>query len=264
MSQIQTILKTLGLTETEVNIYLSGLAFPSIGATELSKQTSIKRPTVYHALETLMQKGLVSKKGTGSKVVFSMTPPKNIKKLVDQKIDGLEKQKTALDELIPLLEQRHGSKIEQMSVAHYEGIDGIKLVVEEALYCKSRHWDIIAPRKNFFSEFDTAYSNYYLETRKRRKLTARTLWEKGLPIKKKLNKEEIRQRQPRYLPKSMEGNFKSVIILFDDKVAIISSLKTLSAVLITSEEIHNTFSAMFEGLWNTSLPYEKMQQFLTK
>jgi hypothetical protein len=50
----------------------------------------------------------------------------------------------------------------------------------------------------------------------------------------------------------MHGKFKSVIIIFDDKIAIISSIKELTAILIQSQEIHDTFLAMFEGLWESS------------
>jgi len=53
----------------------------------------------------------------------------------------------------------------------------------------------------------------------------------------------------------MHGTFKSVIILFDDKTAIISSLKELSGVMLQSQEIHDTMLALFEGLWVNSEKY---------
>lgn len=249
----------MGLTKTESKVYLAGLAHSGIGAQELSKETQVKRPTVYHALETLVQKGLVSKKGTGARRVFHMTAPENIKKLLDQKIEALEQQKQTLDALIPLLAQRQqGTKADSVEVVQYEGIEGIKLVVEEALYCKSRSWDIIAPRTNFFSQFEKEYAQYYLRARKNRRIVSRSLWEKTdsgdktRPGGKILDPDTIRERNPRYLPDVMHGKFQSVMILFDDKVAIISSYKTLSAILIRSKEIHGFMSMMFEGLWQSS------------
>ena len=151
MSKLEEQLVLLGLTNTEAQLYLAGLTHKGTGAHELAKETAIKRPTVYHALETLIQKGLVSKKGTGARRVFHMTSPEHIGHLLDTQIAGLEEQKKGLEILIPFLNARVGDvSSDHIEVTQYEGIGGVKIVVEEALYCKSRHWEIIAPSKNFW------------------------------------------------------------------------------------------------------------------
>ncbi|NTW13782.1 MAG: hypothetical protein HGA31_01995, partial [Candidatus Moranbacteria bacterium] len=79
----------------------------------------------------------------------------------------------------------------------------------------------------------------------------RSLWE-FTPDRRALTVKELRDRDPRYLPEVMNGKFRSVIIIFDDKVAFVSSLNTLSAVLIHSDEIRQTMTALFDGLWTLS------------
>lgn len=258
MEKIKLILKNIGLTSTETEIYLAGLSYVSIGVSELEKQTRIKRTTIYHAIETLQAKGLCGKKGTGSRLVFTMTKPENIERLIGNEISRLENQRTELQEIVPLLNQRLKQDESKIQVTHYEGIEGIKLVVEEALYARVRHWDILAPAKNFFSEFDKSYARYFMETRTVRKISARSLWEQEAG-RRVLTAEEIRLRNPRYLPDVMKGKFRTVIIIFDDKVAYISSLKELSAVLIQSEEMTATVKAMFDGLWEVSLEYGEIK-----
>lgn len=248
------LLVDLGLSKTEAHVYRAGLALSPASATELSRKTGIKRPTVYHALETLMRKGLAAKKGTGARLAFSMAAPSTLASLVDRQIDKLEKRKASIGLLVPLLAAHAPSA--QVDVAHYEGVDGVRAVVEEALYCKSRHWEIIAPKENFFAQFDKDYARYFLETRQRRGIIARSLWEKGLP-RHALSEQEQRLRNPRWLPDAVRGAFKSLLVIFDDKVAIISSYDALSAILIRSEEIRATFTAMFEALWLTAEPYGK-------
>lgn len=254
MDNIDNLLKSFGLSTTEIHIYRTGLAYSSIDVAELSKQTHIKRPTVYHALQTLSEKGFISKKGTGSKLVFCMVSPDKVKKLIDQKIQQLEERKNSLDELAIFFAKNTLKEADKTKVEHYEGIDGMKLVIEEALYCRSRHWDIMAPKKNFFSEFDKEYATYFMETRKKRKIQARSLWDKEWT--KTLSAEELSQRQPRSLPATLTKKFRSVIILFDDKLAIISSYASLSAILIQSKEVHDTVEALFEGLWTVSEEYK--------
>ncbi len=246
------LLSALGLTKTEATIYRAGLTRSPASATELSRKTGIKRPTVYHALETLMAKGLVAKKGSGARLAFSMTPPTSLQSLIDRQIDKLEQQKSSIAALVPLLKKTAAPAT--VDVAHFEGLEGVKMVVEEALYCRSRRWDIVAPKENFFATFDRAYAKYFLQSRTHRGIIARSLWEKGLP-RHVLSDEELRIRNPRWLPDSAKGTFTSLIILFDDKVAIISSSEVLSAILIRSEEIHATFTAIFEMLWTSAKPY---------
>lgn len=247
------LLLELGLSKTEARVYRAGLARSPASATELSRKTGIKRPTVYHALETLMQKGLAAKKGSGARLAFSMAPPSTLTTLVDRQIDRLESRKTSIGQLASLLAAQ-ASSAARVEVAHYEGVEGVRAVVEEALYCKSKRWEIIAPKENFFAQFDKDYARYFLETRERRGIIARSLWEKGLP-RHILSEQELRMRNPRWLPDEVRGAFKSLLILFDDKVAIISSYDALSAILIRSEEVHATFKAMFEALWLTAEPY---------
>ena len=261
MDKIHAFLIRLGLTDTEAHIYRAGLEVPSIGVHELTKETNIKRPTIYHALETLLQKGLISKKGTGKRLVFVMSNPENLKRLLDSRIREIEEEKKSIDDFIPILLTATNKETTNIQTVQYEGIEGIKSVVEEALYCKSRHWDILAPTQNFFSEFDKSYAAYFMNARNSRGLTARTLWEPR-PIEKRstsriLSVEQIRARNPRYLPEHLIGKFKSVLIIFDDKVAVITSLQQKTAILITSQEIHDTISTLFEGLWMVSKEYKK-------
>lgn len=262
MMNVVTMLKDAGLTTTEAEIYRIGWSEGPVGVKELATLTRTKRPTVYHALSTLMQKGLAARERVGGRDMFSMTPPGRMKIIVDAQIAELEQRKNALDSLAPLLGPG-GAGTKATEVMHYEGVDGVRAVVEEALYCRSGRWDIIAPRKNFFSEFDKAYAKYFLETRKQRKIIARSLWEKTdgggsrTPGGNALSTDDVRERQPRYLPEVMRGKFSSVVIIFDDKIAYISSLKKPTAVLIRSSDLHATMAAMFEGLWSCSEPYEK-------
>lgn len=260
MQDIESILSELGLTRTETTVYLAGLSRPSIGVHELMTETRIKRPTVYHALETLMQKGLVSKHGTARRLEFVMTKPRQFEHLVEREIGRLQEQKQKIISALPLLESRLSSDSNNgVKVSQFDGIDGVKTVVEEALYCKSRRWDILAPRRNFFSDFDPVYRKYFLKTREDRGIVARSLWEKETAERDRLlTSEEIERRNPRYLPESLHGKFESLVILFDNKAAIITSLKTHSAILIESEEAHRLLSTMFEGLWLVAAPYAKV------
>ena len=264
MKETEEALVELGLTLTEAKIYLAGLGQESVGIQELGKKTGVKRPTIYHVMYTLTEKGLVSEKKINNKLQFTMCAPVQIAKFIEQQKQLIIERQKKLEAIIPTLStwQDKKSKQEITSVSQYQGIEGVKTVFDIAFYCKSRHWDIIAPISNFLGEYDKQYSEYYLNARKYHQITSRTLWEyhtdgqKVSPHKRKLTLEEIRQRNPRFMPISMHGKFKSMMILFDDKIAIISPLEKLSAVLITSKEVHKMFSSMFQSIWDISEEYK--------
>lgn len=255
MEQTIKSLVNIGLTQTEAQIYLAGLGQDSIGVQEIAKKTRIKRPTIYHAVKTLLDKGIVAERKIGGKSLFVMSSPETLKSYVHRQKQKLEKQELAIDELIPFLTKQTNGDDSAIQTVEYQGIEGVKTVFEEALYCKDRHWDIIAPVNNFLREYNKDYAANYLKTRARRDITVRTLWEHK-PNSRKLTPMEIRDRNPRFMPESMQGRFNSMIILFDDKIAIIAPFSKLSAILITSKELKNMFTALFGTIWSISEKYE--------
>lgn len=245
-------LESLGLGKTEARLYLAGLSFPqSVSVPELQKQTDLKRPTIYHNLNLLMSRGLVSKVESLNKTLYIFSPPAQLERNVEAEVRDAKAKMKTLARLSKQLEELQPN-IGQVSVRHFEGIQGIKTVVDMALFCKTPKWQVIAPADNFFSQFDERYASYYLITRKRHGIKSKTLWEKPIGGGRPLSKEELIERNPRYLPKSMQGQFSTTTIIFDNKVAIITSMKELSAVLVESSELSSLFSAMFEGLWEVS------------
>lgn len=255
MNESVESLVAVGLTATEAKIYLAGLDSDAITVQEIGQKTKIKRPTIYHAIGTLSEKGLVSEKRRGHKIHYSMAAPDSLHGFVELQKETIEKRAEKLNELIPLLSQQSTAKKEGISVVQYSGIEGMKMVMDIAFYCRSKRWDVIAPYKNFLREYDKDYAQRYLRARKYHGIVSRTLWEDGMRDTKALTAEEKKERNPRLMPWVMHGKFKSMMILFDDKIAIFSSYEKLSAILITSKELHGMFQAMFDGIWEVSEAY---------
>lgn len=256
MKETEQSLISIGLTPTEAKIYLAGLVHESLNIQDLAKYTKIKRPTIYHAIETLIEKGLVAKKKLGNKSQFTMTAPENIRGFLERQRDLVQDRTKKLETLIPFLElQQKSGQGDGTSVVQYDGIEGMKTVLDMAFYCKSKRWDIIAPIKNFLREFDRDYALRYLNARKYHDITSRTLWEPILGSRT-LSAEEIEERNPRFMPTAMQGKFKSMMILFDDKIAVFSSYDEPTALLITSKELSQMFLAMFQAIWALAEKYK--------
>lgn len=253
MKAITTYLESIGLSKTESQLYISGLKTPS-SIDDLIKNTTVKRSTAYHAMETLQAKGLASSRRENGRLLFIMTSPDNIASYLDHQSKELERKQVELDRLLPLFPSPPESKSNGYHIEHYESIEGIKKVMDIALECKNPEWRIIAPKQNFFSEYDQDYARYYLTKRQAHKIKAKSLWEAPLEGKSsgRLTLRDILARNPRYLPSKFRGKFGAVIIIFDDKVAYISSLKNSESLLIQSSDFSSTMQVMFDSLWDTS------------
>jgi sugar-specific transcriptional regulator TrmB len=256
MKYLETLLTDIGLTLTEAKIYIAGRALKTVTVQSLAQKTKVKRPTIYHAINSLLEKGLVTESKRGNKAHFTMSPPENIRGLIEEQRSAVDKKSQQLDAALPLLmmQSLHDS-VDALSVVQYHGIDGMKTVMDIAFHCKSKHWDVIAPYKNFLRDYDAEYAQKYLRARKYHGITSRTLWEEGMRTDRGPTPEERRERNPRLMPWTMHGKFKSMMILFDDKIAIFTSLEHGSAILISSQEIHSFFHTLFEGIWEFSEQY---------
>lgn len=244
---IHQLLSELGLSSTEQQLYLAGLELTSVTVDWLIRRVGVNRTTAYHALGTLAQKGFCAESKQSGRLVYAMTPAANLEDVLQVREREIAKQKQQLRELASLFPIPAESEATETHVEQYSGEQGVKQAIEKALYCKSRSWDIIAPKDNFFSQIDTSYAKYFMDTRKERKIAARTLWESN--SSSDLSLQDLRDRKPRYLPPAFSKRFKSVVILFDDKALFLPSKGRQAAVIVTSDEIVQTLSVMFDALW---------------
>jgi predicted transcriptional regulator len=257
MNDMAQQLQVFGLNKTEAQLYLTGLAYAEgVGVQELQKRTGLKRPTIYHNLDLLANRGLVAKVASLNRTLYVFSPPEQLERGVEAEV---RQAKAKLRTLATLTKQLTDLQPQSDStiVRHFEGVQGIKTGVDMALFCRQPTWRVIAPRDNFFRQFDNKYAQYYLVTRKRHGIKSRTLWERPDQAGRSLTKQELAERQPRYLPDVMRGQFNATTIIFDNKIAIITSLHEQSAVLIESTELSQLFGAFFEGLWSASTAYEQ-------
>jgi len=246
MQEPHAILARLGLAESESAVYLAMLRGART-ARDIMKITRQKRPTVYYAIGKLEERGLVRDTGRGDER-YAPEPPERLSTIVATRKKELDALAAEVKELLPSLTMRaHGAE-KRPHVAFYEGAEAVKGVIMETLYCRGRHIDSIAPKDNFFWQVGHGFADAYVGERSARKIRTRNLWES--PIDAKLRKRYYAGlSEIRLLPKVVQGRFATTVFLYDDKVLYISSLENAYALLVTSQEHHDTMTAFFDGLW---------------
>jgi sugar-specific transcriptional regulator TrmB len=253
---ILALLKNLGLTEKETTLLLICMGQPETSVDFLAARSGIKRPTIYYVMQTLIQKGLISETRDNGRLKFQATSVDGLQQFAQReanRINSYSEQITRLHNLFPV---SSADTLAKVSVEQFSGIEGIKAAIEKALYSQRREWLIVAPASynNFFGQFDKDYWEYFNDTRRQRKIKARSLWEYEKKLSRQIGVQDLVMRKPRYLPKELSGMFRSIMIVFDNRVLFVTSIGEKTAVVINSEELSAMMRAFFEGLWLGSKP----------
>jgi sugar-specific transcriptional regulator TrmB len=246
---IKAFLNELGLTPTEISLYIAGLRYRQQTVTELAKRSGIKRTTTQSAIATLIEKGMMSAHAQSGAMLYMAVDPELIDRRFIERIDMLKQQRLDFINILPLFDDVKNTSVTTTEVTSFHGLEGVKTAVDTALFCVSRQWKIIAPERNFFSEIGTEYAKYFISIRKKRGIRAQSLWEPSFVAKRTFDETAFEFRNPRVLPKELAGRFTASIIIFDNSVLFITSASEMSAVLIRSTEIHQIMGLFFNGVW---------------
>ncbi len=127
------ILEEIGLTKTEIKIYLALLKLGQTTTTQIIRDSQINPAKVYEFLDKLIQKGLVSYVIKSNKKYFSASSPEILKELIKEKKEKLDKQEKEIDDILPSLKgvMKEGRDIINSEI--YEGFNGIKSIYEKIL-----------------------------------------------------------------------------------------------------------------------------------
>lgn len=248
MVKVEEFLQQIGLSKSEVILYLAGLKTPLATVSQLATSTKLKRPTVYHGLNALVEKGLTTEVKDGKELQYTMKPAEQVEDYINGRVGAMQQQASILQDLLPQFPVAEAKANPPSVIQHFTGIKQVRELIDRALYCKTHHWDIVAPRQNFIAESDEAYIRHFKRVRREQNIQSCTLWE-GRWEEGKISLADVMHRKPRYLPREYDGRFKSMMILYDKKVAFIGSYAQQEALLIESKEIHDFQQMLFEALW---------------
>ncbi|MBS3147499.1 TrmB family transcriptional regulator [Candidatus Woesearchaeota archaeon] len=232
-------LKDYGLTENEINVYVTLLKIGEATAQSIAKQAGIPRTTTYHLLDSLLQKGLASFVEKGVIKYFQATPPERLVELLAEK-------KRRIEEIVPQLKKIALTIKEKPKVVVHEGSQGIKAILQDILDERKEilhYGDIISLQK----VLPFAFPNF-IRRRVEKKIPIRILCKREEPHKDLLKTAKKEYRSFAFIPN--EYTFKTSIFLYANK-AVILSLHTepYFGIVISNNDYYQTQKNLFELLW---------------
>src|SRR4030042_178155 len=246
---LNSLLQSLNFSEKETAVYLALLELGSAKAIEISKKTDLNRTTVYDLMESLMQKGLISKYKKGSSTFFNALEPERLLTYLDREKEEkekiIERQKKKVKELLPQFISLENIASTKPLVQFFEGEKGMREAYEDTLTSR----EIILA----FANLETMYEglpNFFPEYFKRRAgkkifILAIVPRNKLSINQSKLNQEEM--RDTRFLQEE-KMTFSPEVNIYNNKM-LIASWKEKMAIIIESKELADLKKLTFNLLW---------------
>ncbi|HBU06593.1 MAG TPA: hypothetical protein DEB09_00745 [Candidatus Magasanikbacteria bacterium] len=240
--QITDYLQQFGLNKKQAEIYLACLKLGPSKVGNIQKESQIKRTTLYDILSELEKQGLIIHTTKQKTRIYSATSPDKLSELVEQK-------KTAIQTIMPDLQELFFSIAYRPNVRFYEGNEGIKEIYKETLNCKDKKILQIVSVKDFVEFPGKNFMEWYVKERAKKNITAKAIHPKSGDVYNNffgINDDALK-REVRYMPKSLFS--MSMMMIYDNNVVAMSTKKENYGFVIESKEYSTAMRTMFEFLW---------------
>src|SRR4030042_2221804 len=128
------VLLQLGLSESEINVFLTLLQSGPASVQDISRASGINRVTIYSALVHLEKKGLVAETKKGARRLFVAEQPEELKTIIEEKGENIRRIDLEFENLVlPVLKAIDANQENKPEIRFYEGLDGIYKVYENML-----------------------------------------------------------------------------------------------------------------------------------
>jgi predicted transcriptional regulator len=249
--QLKT-LQDIGLSKTQVQLYLTSLKHGMLSVLELSKVAKINRQQIYHDAEKLVELGLydITKK-RGRKYIPAS--PARLDTLAKEKSLEFEQKLSQIQAIIPILENISVKNNAKVTVKYYEGINKIKEAYQQELK-ESKNSEGLC----FAGSLDHLYQffphSYWDKWNKQYVLgnnRSKMIVHYSAVAQEAVRDDHKYNRDTRYLH---QFPLKVNIDIFNNIVLVIS-FEDEVAVWIESSVLASSYRILFNSLWGQAKPF---------
>ena len=241
------ILEEIGLTNSEIKVYLALLELGSTSKGPLVKKAKIASSKIYEVLDKLIEKGLVSHILKNNVKYFKAAPPRRILDYLKEKKEKISSQEYEFEKLLPLLEKEKEILKGRIDAEIFSGWKGIETVFGDILN--------ILERGDTDYVFGASKGDYPEKTRRFFDKYMNLTYKKGIKIKVIFNEDsrdyykQSNAIKKHVTVKYLKQTTPSEINIYENKVLILLFSKIPIAIMIKGEETANSFKQYFNAMW---------------
>lgn len=243
-------LKQLGLTEEQAKIYQLLLTNGVLIARKISLLSGFKRGFTYKILDQLAELNLVERvEKEGKTTSFQPKHPNTLVEVLEQKKRDLAATTESMKGVIGQMASDFNLAIGRPNVQFYEGIEGIRTVLEDSLYTKG---EILT-----YADLESIQTHipdvneWYVKERAKDQIKNR-----GLVLDTPFNRKFLETyytniTTTKLLPITSEP-FSTIMKIYNDKISYITLGEHKIGVIITGKAIADMHRKLFEFSWNAA------------
>lgn len=253
-------LKRIGLSNGEIAVYLAILKLGLVSAGPIIKESKLQSSSVYHILDALLEKGVISFEIKNKRKYFYAVSPERLLDFIEEKKKYLEKEKQEIKKLLPQLSTlREITKRPTQEVLIFEGWNGVLSAFKEAYkklkpgstayaYTITKEFGGADPEQVRWLINKIRLLRENLNKKFKQKIIMKIIAEKNSEIGRDQSKTPFTR------VKFIEKHYinPAVVNIYGDITIIAIWLKTPIAFYIYSKEVAESFKNNFELLWGIS------------
>lgn len=245
-------LEQLGFDQKEQAVYLALTDLGRVSPTVLSKRTQIPRATLYAVLETLSEKGVITREQSGRTTYYLPSNPVSLLRLIERERESVDAKESTARELVEyLLPLAQGKDHSIPKLLIFEGSTSIESMLYDYLplwresYSRLGNFTLWGYQDPTFVESYLKWHHHMWETRDPRERI--NLFSNAGDVEKELS-HRIPRREVRALPAGVV--FRSSIWIYGDYIVLgMTRQKPHYAVQIKDEIFGSNLRTIFELLW---------------
>jgi HTH-type transcriptional regulator, sugar sensing transcriptional regulator len=223
-----------GLTANEAKTYLAMLRLGSASVNEIARQAGVHRVNAYDIIQRLAERGLVSSAVKGSKAAYEAVAPDKLVALLDERRQLIEKA-------LPEMRREFDMRSSKQEIFVFTGPDGVFNAYKLMLAQQQTIYGIGGQGLN--RKYLKHRHEQFEAERKRQKTMIRALYYESSRTVEIGDKS----REIRYLPDELKS---PVMVDFcGDLVVILLAATNISAIVIQSRDLADSYRKQFEFMW---------------
>jgi HTH-type transcriptional regulator, sugar sensing transcriptional regulator len=245
MESIKSVLTDIGIVPAAQEVYIALLEEGDATARVVAHRTGITRTSVYDHIKTLSAYGLVTERLIEGAATFAISDVRRLSALLDDRIDRLASRKQALEKNLASLIRKSASV--QPKIRYFEGEEGAKQLLKDILWYDDIPLSLYWPYEQMLNLLGAKFLLWFNERRLARNIPIKTIWAAEKSKKTASIFDDGADVERRYLSQKNAPTMGYVI--YDRKVAFISSGKESFGFIVESEEFTALQRMQFETLW---------------
>lgn len=244
------LLAQIGFSTAESLVYIASLELGSQPASVIAKKAAMKRGQTYNVLSQLKDRGIVQEFIKDGVRQFTAQSPSYLISILAARQEDMAVSRQRLLQALPLLEKLRNPLIVQPKVRFYQGVDGLKEVYNDTIRLPEKTVYAVCDFEHTFPKEHSQQLHEWLWRYTDRR-AAQNVHFNGIVNKSKESDLAYRwRRKQKRTMKMLIGAYLPVeIMVYDDKVALISTKDDMVGVIIEDRPIAEMLRNFIQAVW---------------